>query len=175
MPLQLRLQISGIEARVRDAGPGRGPGKFARQEEIADFALPVVERDTLILWSAVVGQLDAVGLGRDDVDGRGAGPGDADAAFGRGGGRFYEDGLKKSIQQVRSEAIGAELEFVAVGVCAAFRREHDLCGVPRSRQQRSNYKCSYLDTSVTYPGIINEYVEPLLPCEEGFDARLNGR
>lgn len=142
MPLQLRLQISRIEAHVRDAGPGRGAGKLAGQEEIADFALPIVERDASVLWSAVVGQIDAVGLRRDDIDGRGAGPGDADAAFGGGSGRLHEDGLQKSIQQVGSEAVGAELEVVAVGVCAAFGREHDLCGVPRFRQPRFKYKCS---------------------------------
>ena len=97
MPLQLRLQIARVEARVRDAGPGRGAGTLARQEQIADFALPVVEPDAFVLGSAVVGQRDAVGRGRDEVDGRGAGPGDADAAFGGRGGRFHEDGLEESI------------------------------------------------------------------------------
>ena len=97
MPLQLRLQIPGIEARVRDAGLRRGPGKLARQEQIADFALPVVEPRAFVLWSAVIGQLYTVGLGREEIYRRGAGPGDADTAFGGRGGRFREDGLKKSI------------------------------------------------------------------------------
>lgn len=67
MPLQLRLQIPRIEARVRDAGLRRGPGKFARQKQITDFALPVVEQHAFVLWSAVIGQLYAVRPGRDDI------------------------------------------------------------------------------------------------------------
>ena len=31
------------------------------------------------------------------------------------------------------------------------------------------------DWQVTYAGIIDEYVEPLLSCEEGFDAWFDGR
>ena len=174
MPLQLRLQISRVKARVRDAGPWRGLGELARQEQITDFALAVVELHAFVLWSTVVGQLDAVGRGRDDIDRRGAGPGDADTSSWGRGGRSREDGLKKSVQQMGSEAIGAHLEFVAVGVCAAFGREHDLC-VPRFRQWRCKHKGSYLGAGVTYPGIVHEYIEPLLSCEKGFDAGLNGR
>ena len=75
---------------------------------------------------------------------------------------------------MRSKAVGADLEFVAMGVCAAFGREHDLC-MPRLRQQRWEHKGSHLEAGMTYPGIIHEHVEPLLSCEEGFDAWLNGR
>ena len=82
---------------MRDAGLRRGPGRLARQEQIADFALPVVEPHAFVLWSAVVGQIYTVGLGREEIYRRGAGPGDADTAFGGGGGRFHEDGLKESI------------------------------------------------------------------------------
>ena len=142
MPLQLRLEITRVKARVRDASPRRGPGELARQEQIADFALAVVELRAFVLWSAVVGQLDAVGRGRDDIDRRGAGPGDADAASGGRGGRFREDGLKESVQQMGSEAIGAHLEFVAVGVCAAFGREHDLlcAALPSAEMQIQGFR-----------------------------------
>ena len=39
----------------------------------------------------------------------------------------------------------------------------------------ANTKSRIRRLALTYPGIIHEYVEPLLSCEEGFDARLNGR
>lgn len=159
---------------MRDAGPRRGPSELARQEQIADFALAIVELDAFVLWSAVNGQLDAVWHGRDDIDGRGAGPGDADTAFGGRGSRFHEDGLEESIQQMRSEAIGAHLELVAVGVCAAFGREHDLlCRAFVSED--ASAKARIWRLALTYTGIAHQYVEPLLSCEEGLDAGLNGR
>ena len=61
-----------------------------------------------------------------------------------------------------------------MGICAAFGGEHDLF-LPRLGQQRCKHKVSYLEAGMTYPGIIHEYVEPLLSCEKSFDARLNGR
>ena len=48
---------------------------------------------------------------------------------------------------MRSEAIGADLELVAMGVCAAFGREHDLC-VPRFRQRRCKHRGSYLEAGI---------------------------
>ena len=97
VPLQLRLQIPGVKARVRDASLRRGPGKLARQEQITGFALPVVEPDASVFWASVIGQFYTGGPRRDEIYRRGAGPDDPDTAFRGGGGRFHEDGLKKSI------------------------------------------------------------------------------
>ena len=97
VPLQLRLQIARVEARVRDASLRRGPSKLARQKQITDFALAVVERHAFFFFDSVISEIYTVGLGRDEIYRRGAGPSDADTAFGGGGSGFHEDGLKQSI------------------------------------------------------------------------------
>ena len=132
MPLQVRPQITRIKARVRDASLRRRPSELAREEQITDFALSVVVLHAFVLWFAVIGELHAVGPGRHDVQRHGAGPRDADGAFGGRSGRCDEDGLEEFVQQTRSEAIGADLEFVTMSVCATFGRKHDLCAGHRS-------------------------------------------
>ena len=173
MPLQFSLQIAGIKAGVCNASLRRGPSKFARQEQVAHFTLPVIELHACVIWSAVTGQIHTVGLRREEIQRRGARPGDADTTLGRGGGSLHEYRLEEFVQQTGSEAIGADLELVAMSVHSAFGREHDL-RIMLTCQQRCINTVFNWKRGGTYPGVIHEYIKPLFSSEESFDGWLDG-
>ena len=74
------------------------------------------------------------------------------------------------MQQTRSEAIGADLNFVAMGIYAALGREHDLCAALMSAKMDIHVS---FEVDVTHTGIVHEYVKPLLLCKKGFNTWLD--
>lgn len=115
MPVQLGAQVARVVGDADDAGvAAEAAGELGGEEEVAGLALGVVDGAVGVVDRALllVVPRHAV-LGRE-VDGDGRGPRHAHAV-GRGdGGGLLEDGEEQLREEVGPEAVGADLELVAL-------------------------------------------------------------
>lgn len=109
MPLQLRAQVARVEGCVDDARLGRGLGALARQEDVSDLGLPVIELYALVLGAAVLVQDHPLWPRAGDMHGDRGGPRDADGCCRGGGSGLREEGEKEPVEQEVAETVGADV------------------------------------------------------------------
>lgn len=126
VPLQLRSQVARVEGCVDDARLGRGPGALARQEDVPDLGLPVVELHALVLGAAVLVQDHPLWPRAGDMHGDRGGPRDADGCCRGGGSRLCQEGEKQLVEQEVAETVCADVQLVPLGVDAALGWMHYL-------------------------------------------------
>lgn len=126
MPLQLGLQVPGVEGSVHDAVLRGLLGQLVRQEDIADLGLAVVHAGAPVVHAAVVVEHDAVRLRAGNVHGDRARPRDAYGSRRRRGRGLGQEGNEELVEEVVTKAVCARLQVVSLGVKTAFWGKHNL-------------------------------------------------
>lgn len=157
-----------------DARLGRRPGALARQEDVPDLGLAVVELHALVRGAAFLVEDHPLWPRAGDMHGDRGGPRDADGCRRGGGSRLCQEGEEEPVEQEVAEAVGTDVELVALGVDAALGRMHDLRVCQRDRIHLDGARALCLwARGDTYTGIVHENVKACLLSSEGAHRGLD--